>query len=714
MTDSAAGHRRVIYFSMSVETLERPVQTRPPHLPGASMGRRVLIGIVAVVAVGLLTLALLPDSLWRSLLVKAVTHATGRQASIGSLTLHLLRRNPEITVRDFELANATWAARRPMITMRRFDVSVSWTSLLRFSPVLSRVEVDGPDVDLERDTDNRANWDFSTTTARQRKPPEKTAPTHLPVIRQLIVSDGKLNLADAVAKLTFNGRIAVAERQDSAATPALGVQGSGILNGKPFDLRIMGGALINVDSSKPYEFDAAVTAADIKLTAHTEIRHPFDFGKVSARFHVTGKDLADVYYLTGLALPNTPPYDVSGTLVRDDLNFRIDDFRGRLGASDIGGKIAIDSGKERPKLTAELTSKVLNLSDLAAPLGTQAAPGLKSDTLAQPTGAGGGAGLTGTDAHGKKPRANIAAQDPQANESGLLLPDADLQVNRVRAMDADVQFDAQSVTTGKIPLQRVSFHLLLNDAKITLNPLAFNLPEGQFSGSVVLNARPPVPETDIDMKLDNVDLAQFTSQPGASPLSGRMVGRIRLHGTGTSVHKAAASASGDITVVLPDGKMTSAFAELTGINLDKGLGLLLTDKHQQTEIRCGIASFHADDGDLKANTLVLDTTHVLVTGSGDVNLKNEDLDLSLRGQPKEIRLLRLRSPIQVHGTLAHPDIGLKTGDVVAQAGGAIALGTLLTPVASVLAFVDRGLAKDANCTGLISQAADGEQLPVSR
>lgn len=698
---------------MSVETVERPVRTHAPRLPGKAIVKRVLLGILALVAVCLLTLALLPDSLWRSLLVKAVTHATGRQASIGSLTLHLLRPNPEITVQRFELANANWAAQRPMITIRRFAVSVSWMSVLRFSPVLSRVEVDGPDLDLERDNGNRANWNFSTPGAQPRKPSEKNAPTHLPVIQQLILSDGKLNVDDAVAKLTFNGRITIAERQASPATPALGVQGSGILNGKPFDLAVMGGALINVDESRPYEFDAAMTAADIKLTAHTEIRHPFDLGKVSSRFHVTGKDLADVYYLTGLALPNTPPYDVSGTLVRDDLNFRVDDFRGRLGASDIGGKLAIDSGKERPKLTAELTSKVLNLSDLAAPLGTQAAPGLKSDTLAQPTGADGGAGMTGKDAHGKKPRAKIAAHDPQANESGLLLPDADLQVNRVRAMDADVTFDAQSVTTAKIPLQKVSFHLLLNDSKITLKPLEFNLPEGQFSGSVILNARPPVPETDIDMKLDNVNLAQFTSQPGTPPLSGRMVGRLRLHGTGTSVHKAAASASGDITVVLPDGEMTSAFAELTGINLDKGLGLLLTDKHQQTQIRCGIASFHADDGDLKANTLVLDTTHVLVTGSGDINLKNEELDLSMRGQPKGIRLLRLRSPIQVHGTLAHPDIGLKTGDLLAQTGGAIALGALLTPVASVLAFVDRGLAKDANCNALISQASEGENLPAS-
>jgi len=41
------------------------------------------------------------------------------------------------------------------------------------------------------------------------------------------------------------------------------------------------------------------------------------------------------------------------------------------------------------------------------------------------------------------------------------------------------------------------------------------------------------------------------------------------------------------------------------------------------------------------------------------------------------------------------------------AGGAIALGVLLTPVAAMLAFVDPGLAKDADCATLLAQARSG-------
>jgi uncharacterized protein involved in outer membrane biogenesis len=307
------------------------------------------------------------------------------------------------------------------------------------------------------------------------------------------------------------------------------------------------------------------------------------------------------------------------------------------------------------------------------------------------------------------------APGPDASKKSLLLPDADLQVGRVRAMDADVQFQADSIKTAKLPMNKVQFHLLLDDGKLSLDPLSFTLPEGQFAGNVAVNARPAVPVTDIDMKLQNLDLSQFKpASSNSPPLGGELVGRIKLHGAGSSVHKAAADASGDVTVVMPKGEMSAAFAELMGINVERGLGLLLTKKDESTTIRCGVIAFHANDGDLNATTMVLDTNRTLITGSGGVNLKNEDVNLSLKGQPKKISLVRIRSPIQIHGTLSHPEFGLKTANIVGQASAAVALGTLLTPVATVLAFVDPGLAKDADCASLVSQAEQNKDLPAAK
>jgi uncharacterized protein involved in outer membrane biogenesis len=628
----------------------------------------------------LLGLALLPSRFWRAVIIHEISSVTGRAAAIdGNVTLRIFSLNPELVVEDFRLANADWAAEKSMLTIQRFDATLSLTSLLRLQLVFPRVAIETPVLHLERDASGRANWDVSKPATRKSE--HASAPLHIPAIQQLLVSNGTLTANDRIRKLQFEGRITAEEQQKTTEANALVFRGEGKLNDKPFELVLNGAPFIDIQPTKPYSFDVNVTAADITLSAHTVFPHPFDLAKVHATFRVTGRDLADVYYLTGLALPNTPPYEVSGTAERDQLHVQIDDLRGKLGSSDIAGKLQIDTGRERPKLTAALTSTQLNLADLAAPLGTQASAQRKSNTLA-------------------KPAATAAA--PGAS---LLLPDADLQVQRVRGMDADVLFEASSVITEKMPMRKVHFHLNLDNGKITVDPLAFVLAEGEFSGTVAIDARSAIPQTDLDMQLSNVSLAQFKPQSSNNPpLEGQLLGRVRLHGAGTSVHKAAADADGDITLVVPKGEMREALAELTGIDLSRGLGLIVAKNQRDTEIRCGVANFHAARGTMKASALVIDTTNVLITGSGQIDLKSEALDLALRGQPKEARLLRVRTPIMLKGSLLHPKVGVQVGKLAEQTGAAVALGTLLTPVAAILAFVDRGLAKDANCAALVSQA----------
>jgi AsmA family protein len=678
---------------VNIETAEKPVVTTPePRKPVSTGPRTVFTRMAAAVSLLVLmfvaALALLPSAFWRWLIIHEVSAATGRPVTIeGDVRVHLFSMAPELTVEGLTVGNAPWAEGKKLLSVKKFDANLSLKSLLRFHLIFPQVTIDTPALDVQVDPSGRTNWDFSRAGTAKPKDGAST-PLHLPVIQELRLSNGTLTAVDRVRKLTFNGQVSVQESRNKADDHALKLRGSGTLNSKPFRLNLDGEPLIGVDPGKPYGFEASVTAADIKLSAHATIAHPFDLAKLQATFHVAGSDLADVYYLTGLALPNTPAYDVTGTLVRDNMRFSIDDFQGKLGDSDIAGKIAIDTGRERPKLTATLVSKQMNLADLATPLGTEATPARKSNTLAQP------------------------AAPPVPTPPTLLLPDADLQVQRVRAMDADVHFDAAAITAAKMPMKKVHFHLVLDDAKITLDPLGFVLPQGEFTGTVAIDARGATPQTSIDMKLSNIDLGQFKAKSGKEPpLEGRLLGRVKLHGSGSSVHKTAATASGDMTFVIPKGEMREAFAELMGIDVSRGLGLILTKNERNTDLRCGVANFKAADGDLKASTLLIDTTNVLVTGRGDINLQTEALDLSLQGKPKKARVLRLRTPILVRGTLLQPKIGVDPAKVAAQTGGAVALGALLTPVAALLAFVDGGLAKDANCAALIEEAEHGKNLP---
>jgi AsmA family protein len=144
------------------------------------------------------------------------------------------------------------------------------------------------------------------------------------------------------------------------------------------------------------------------------------------------------------------------------------------------------------------------------------------------------------------------------------------------------------------------------------------------------------------------------------------------------------------------------------------LGLLLTGNQEKTGIRCGVANFKAEGGVFAAQDIVIDTDKVLVLGKGEIDLGPEILDITLTGQPKKFRFFRIKSPIQLGGTLEKPKVGLKPGNTPGQMALATALGVLATPLASVIAFIDPGLAKDADCAGLIQEAQRQGAPPVKQ
>ncbi len=99
---------------------------------------------------------------------------------------------------------------------------------------------------------------------------------------------------------------------------------------------------------------------------------------------------------------------------------------------------------------------------------------------------------------------------------------------------------------------------------------------------------------------------------------------------------------------------------------------MLKGDEDKADIRCGLAQFAVNDGTMRAQTLVFDTQDVRITGQGEVRLGPEELDLSIKGEPKKLRLARLRTPIEIGGHLRKPSIGIDAGKTLKQS--AIARG----------------------------------------
>ncbi|HUB84231.1 MAG TPA: AsmA-like C-terminal region-containing protein, partial [Rhizomicrobium sp.] len=168
-----------------------------------------------------------------------------------------------------------------------------------------------------------------------------------------------------------------------------------------------------------------------------------------------------------------------------------------------------------------------------------------------------------------------------------------------------------------------------------------------------------------------------------------------------SIHKAASDASGTFTAIVPHGTVRQKFAELLGIDIDRAF---LFSGNNDTTVRCALADFQVRDGVMQARDVLFDSDVVKATGSGTVNLKDETMNMQLKGAPKKLTLLRVRAPITVTGPIRNPSIGIKAGSAIAQGGAAVALGALLSPLAAILPFIDPGLAKNADCAAVDATA----------
>jgi uncharacterized protein involved in outer membrane biogenesis len=619
----------------------------------------------------------------------------------GHLKVHLLSWTPSATVEGLQIGDPAWVAQadgRPTRDMADFGsitIKVKLPPLFIGRVILPLVDIERPEVVLLRDRAGRATWDFSNGKA-----PGK--PIHAPPIQAFVINDGTLKITDQIRRLSFSGRLSAHETAAGANAAGFRLDGDGLLNAKPFMMRVTGGPLLDVRPDRPYPFDAVVSAGDTQLTAKGSIPHPFNLGEAQAALSIRGGNLADLYYLTGLALPDTPSYSISGQFSRDNLVYRFDNFVGRVGRSDLEGSMQADSSKMgRPYVKADLRSRVLNFTDLGSLFGATGRNAPSAPHLAI------------------GPQAAAAAAKPATD----LLPNAPLDVDRVRGMDADVAYRAMTVQASpNLPLRQVSLGLKLDHGLLTLSPIDFEFPQGRLSGSATIDARSQVQTDAIDLRVTGVQLQEFLprgpSKPGvpatAPPLEGTLDARARLSGTGDSVHKAAASSDGEVTLVIPRGVIRQAFAELLGIDASKGLFMLLSKNDHQTDVRCAVADFRVHNGVMQADQIVLDTGVVLVNGQGDINLNTETINLSFTGKPKKFRLIRINAPIVVTGRLTSPAFGIKLGGAAVQAGVATALAAAVNPLLLIIPFVEAGHSQNADCAGLVTTAkGDGAPVRVS-
>jgi uncharacterized protein involved in outer membrane biogenesis len=608
-------------------------------MKGSLILRRVLLwtaavcGTLLIAAAGLIAIA--GTTYGRPLLIRGFERLVERPITVdGGLQAHLFSLNPQVIAENVTVGNPPWTPPGVVLQAERVSLSLRLPAFGHAGGITA-IDIQGASLHLIRDAAGRANWQW-------RDPARKRANRNSAIVRSVSILNARVMLEDARRHLQFAGTASAQDLGGPGDPQPLHIQGAGQLNGRAASFQITGDPLVTASHRAAYHFRFTESSGDSRLEGNGALPQPFVVQIADATFVATGPDLKDLFFLTGVHLIDTGNYRLSGKVQRRDMVTTFSDLVATSGSSDMRGRVATDSSSGRPRFDVDLHSTVLKLSDL---------------------------GL----------RAAGRAPEPKPP---LLLSDAMISPNVLHAAGAVAKYHADHLEIGRIAFENVSLDASIAKDVLTVAPLAATLSGGRVTGHLSLDGSKVMPAANVDLRIADAQLGPlFKKDDTAPPLEGAVQIHISVAGLGRSVHQVAASATGTVTAQMTGGALRKSFAEMTNLDL-RGLGLLLVKDKQEVPVRCAVAKFKAQDGTLTAQALLADTGPVLITGEGQIHLDSEALDLAIRGAPKSLRLFRLRSPVLVQGTLAHPLLHIQVKD-------------------SHFMLADRGRAADVDCSALL-------------
>ncbi len=632
-----------------------------PASPLAPITRHPWLTALAVLLVALAVLLALWDWNWfKGPVERYVLAKTGRQLVIGGNLDVDLGRTTTIRADALSFSNAPWSKVPTMASTDRLEFGVhTWPLLLHRDVQIPDIRLTRPQLLLETGPGNVGNWVLPTAGGQG------------PQFNQVWIDRGHLKVVDVASRTGLD--VDINSRKTSGGqTQTIDVAGKGLWKGSDFSLQGTAESPLALrDTDRPYRIDMRLSAGATRAHARGRLLDPLRLRDFDLKLAIAGKNMADLFPLIGVATPPTPAYQLDGRLGRSGNVWRYENFSGKVGSSDLAGSASIDHGRDRPKLTASLTSRHMDIVDLGGFLGVT--PGSTAKGTAAPS----------TEAH--------------APPAGKLLPDSAYDLGKLRAMDADVRLKVEHLNATAVPMENMDAHLLLDAGVLRLDPLNFGVAGGAVRSNIKMDAREKNLGTTARIQARSLDLSKLIpSVKFGKTTIGRVSGDVSLRGTGNSIAAMLGSANGDAGLGMGQGEVSKLLMKLSGLDIGGAAKVLITGD-QQIPIRCGMGDFTVRNGIMTTRNLVVDTSDNTIHGQGTINLKDESLALQLMSRSKRFSLVSLRGPLVVSGTLRDPSIRPDYKRVGLRAVAAAAIGVIAAPVAALAATVQRGREQEIQC-----------------
>jgi uncharacterized protein involved in outer membrane biogenesis len=629
--------------------------------------RRIAVIVVAIVvlvpilAIG--AFVAVAQSRWgERWLESKVATAIHRQVRIEGIRV-VFEWPPGLHFERIRISNPDWAKTKDLVDAEGLHARILPGPLFEKRIVIPYLSAHAGTAGLEM-SGERATWKFGD---------QETGPSRIE-LQRVYLDEGRI----AFRNENEDTALDIVARGSLGEEGELTLDATGKYRGEPSKAFARFPSL-SADLRRPLDFAGEARVGKTNVAAQGVVGA--DFGSYNFQLKLAGSTFKDLYKLAGLALPDTPPYNLTGRLRHAGNDWVFDPFAGRVGDSDLRGAVTFRKGGKRPLFLARLESKLLDFKDLGPLVG--APPGTKP---------------------GNTMNAEQRAKAEAVKASTRVLPRDPIHTEKWDDMDADVYLKAKRILRpNQLPIDSLDMHIVLDDGVLKLDPLAFGVAEGRIAGTVVLDGREKPMSAQAKLDVQGLQLNRmFPTTETMTESLGTLFGNVELAGRGQSVGDLLGSSNGKVALAVDSGRVSELLTKLLEIDVAKA-AMLLGEKKKQVDLRCAVANLDVKNGVAKPESFVVDTKETFVEVGGTIDLNHERLDLETHAKGKSPSLLTLKAPIVLQGPLKKPSVRPKAGPLLAQAGAAVALGAAAPPLA-IAPFVAPGSGKDADCDKLLAQA----------
>ena len=606
--------------------------------------------LLAVLGGGVLLLLLAVAIAVRSVDVKQfigpvqqrVKDATGRTLEVrGGIDLKL-GLEPKLVLGDVAFGNAPWAKQPQMLTAKQVEVTIALLPLLAKRFEVTRFRLIDPTIALETDAAGQGNWEFpALRSAAQASTPAPSGAT----LGEFAVGDLAISGGTATYRDGKTGAVTTVVIDDLAVharDPQSPISGS-------FRGRVNDTAIALEGDFGPLE-----------QLAHQRWPYPVAVhGEIGDRKATLG---------TRVTVQNS--------------RVNLDELKVASGPSNLTGKVAVQTGGVRPKVTFTLDAPTFALADVAWP------------------------------AKAPPPAAKPAAR------AKYLFGEEPIDLAALKDVDAEGEITIGTLTLAEgRHADRVHIKLELANGKLDVPVMQAAMFGGTFAGRLQIDAaRAPDAVLTLHAEAQNLDLGTLLAAAGVKRelKGGKTEVKADLSARGSSPRHWAASASGNVLAVAGPGTLVNPKGS-SDVPLDRLLEAVnpFRGVDATTELHCAVIRLPLKDGiALIDRSIAVETNKIGATASGSLDFRTETLDLSVKPQVRQgvpIAVPQVAQLVHFRGPFSAPSVGIDataTAETVARLGAAVYTGGL-----SILG--ESLFAKAAGDPSAPCQIALGRGVPAS-